>query len=640
MPIDPTDDLQTIGKCRVLSELGGGGMGVVYRCRHLDLDLDVAVKLLHPAMAEREDMVSRFLREARLAVRVNHSGVVRVLDCGEDQGRYYLVMEFVNGDTLQDRIDSLGTIPAQQALEITEAVARALGAAQAQVGIIHRDIKPDNIMLTPDGQVKVTDLGLAKVAVDQRSVGTNGLTMPGTIMGTPCYMAPEQCTEARSVDHRADIFSLGATLYHMLSGNRPFYSPGATVLAVMRRVLDFDPDPLAQSVPVEVRGLVSKMMAKGADERHQTYEELVAAIESVARTLQAPGAPAEQGGPEVTAHGRRLPVYLLLDCSESMAGSAIEAVSQGVEALVGELQGNPMAVETAWISVITFSKEAKQVVPLTDLIEFSKPELKVRTGTALGAALLLLGRCIEKDVVKTTPEIKGDYKPFVFLLTDGQPTDDWRSVAADFRERVARKAANVYAIGCGPDADAEVLGGIADIVLLLKDLRPDSIRKLFFWLTASVQTASESVGMSVDSPSLDLGSLPKGTVEVAPAGGVASDGRPYQLFLHARCGKKGKPYLMRFARRPRGDRYVAITSHPLEELEDGDEKALPPVNTGMLDGCPPCPYCGNQGAAVCGCGALLCSSGSPDEVFRCPRCRQQGRLSKGGGTFDVRQVQG
>src|SRR5438128_2489201 len=119
---------------------------------------------------------------------------------------------------------------------------------------------------------------------------------------------------------------------------------------------------------------------------------------------------------------RRLPVYLMLDCSESMAGPAIDAVQKGVEALVNQLRGDPLALETAYLSVITFAREAKQVVPLTELIQFNAPALSVRTGTSLGAALKLLVNCLKKDIVRTTATSKGDYKPLVFLLTDGQPT--------------------------------------------------------------------------------------------------------------------------------------------------------------------------------------------------------------------------
>src|ERR1044072_8042327 len=125
---------------------------------------------------------------------------------------------------------------------------------------------------------------------------------------------------------------------------------------------------------------------------------------------------------------RRLPVYLLLDCSESMAGPAIEAVVRGVETLVRELRSNPQAVETAHLSVITFSREARQDVPLTELMSFQPPKLRVRPGTALGSALWLLKERLEREVVKNTADIKGDYKPLVFLLTDGQPTDDERFV--------------------------------------------------------------------------------------------------------------------------------------------------------------------------------------------------------------------
>src|SRR5262249_18300040 len=130
---------------------------------------------------------------------------------------------------------------------------------------------------------------------------------------------------------------------------------------------------------------------------------------------------------------RRLPVYLLLDCSESMAGPAIEAVETGVQTLVSELRNNPLALETAYLSVITFARAARQVVPLTELTQFQPPKRAVRTGTSLGAALRLLLLCLKRDVVRTTPTTKGDYKPMVFLLTDGQPTDDYEEAAKAVR---------------------------------------------------------------------------------------------------------------------------------------------------------------------------------------------------------------
>ncbi len=268
---------QVIGKCRIVSKLGEGGMGVVYKGHHIDLDLDVAVKVLAPHLSGREDMASRFIREARLAARIDHTGVVRVLDCGQQDDQYYMVMEFVDGKSLQNLLDERGTLPLPAALEVVRAVADALGAAQKQVGIIHRDIKPDNIMLTREGKVKVADLGLAKVVADQQAATIEGATAAGVAMGTPHYMSPEQCMDARSVDHRADIYSLGATLYYAIAGTLPF--AGETLFVLMRNVVEAEPQPLPEASPVPVRTLVHRMMAKKAEERFQTYDELIKAID-------------------------------------------------------------------------------------------------------------------------------------------------------------------------------------------------------------------------------------------------------------------------------------------------------------------------------------------------------------------------
>src|ERR1044072_5008448 len=185
----------------------------------------------------------------------------------------------------------------------------------------------------------------------------------------------------------------------------------------------------------------------------------------------------------------RLPVYLLLDCSESMAGPAIGAVARGAATLVKELRSNPQAVETAYLSVITFSREARQDVPLTELMSFQIPKLRVRPGTALGAALRLLKDRLGREVIKNAEGIKGDFKPLIFLLTDGQPTDDW-GAAADAVKQGGTKFATIVG---GPDVDLQSLYRITNSVLLMPDLTPESIRKFFVWLSSSVQAASVRV---------------------------------------------------------------------------------------------------------------------------------------------------
>jgi uncharacterized protein YegL len=332
---------------------------------------------------------------------------------------------------------------------------------------------------------------------------------------------------------------------------------------------------------------------------------------------------------------RRLPVYLVLDCSESMAGPAIEAVERGVQTLVSELRSNPLALETAYLSVITFAREARQVVPLTELIQFQPPHLAVRTGTSLGAALKLLLECLRRDVVRTTPTTKGDYKPLVFLLTDGQPTDNYEPAVAAIRAANNPKIANIYAIGCGPDVDTDVLREVTDIVLQMPDMNPEAFKKFFVWLSASVQTASTRLG---EGGPVEMPPLPN-NLEMAPEHSGYSEEAPRQVFLHARCQKNKKPYLMRFARRPYDGRYEAIAAHPLEVLEKGDGDLLPPINSSLLDGCPSCPYCENPAAAVCPCGALFCVGPQQRGPVTCPGCNSQ--LTAGGpGDFDIKRSMG
>jgi uncharacterized protein YegL len=339
---------------------------------------------------------------------------------------------------------------------------------------------------------------------------------------------------------------------------------------------------------------------------------------------------------------RRLPIYLLLDCSESMAGDAITEVNHGVQAMLDALRSDPQALESACLSVITFAGRARQVMPLTEILAFQAPRLSVRTGTAMGAALKLVKQCIQREVVKTTPTTKGDYKPLVILFTDGEPTDEWESIADDLKRQRNPSIANIYAIACGPDADTDVLRRVTDIVLRMKDMSPQAWRKVFVWLTASVQTTSQALEMGREGQPVNLPPLPADVLEVAPVSTGFKDPRPRQLFLHAWCSRNRKPYLMRFARRPDGDRYAALCAHPLESLEEegGGGASLPPINTAMLDGCPACPYCENPAAVMCACGALTCCSGAPEGNFTCPKCHQSGSLGPGGHGFDVTRSQG
>lgn len=189
---------------------------------------------------------------------------------------------------------------------------------------------------------------------------------------------------------------------------------------------------------------------------------------------------------------RRLPVYLLLDCSGSMSGEPIEAVRQGVKMLLSELKGDPQALETAYLSVITFDSKARQVVPLTELIQFHEPQLNAGGSTALGGALTLLMDCIKKEVRKSTETQKGDWRPLVFIMTDGQPTD-MNEFDRAANELKSVKTANIIACAAGADADTTCLKQITECVLMMNTVTPGDMAKFFAWVSSSIKMSSKSL---------------------------------------------------------------------------------------------------------------------------------------------------
>jgi len=216
---------------------------------------------------------------------------------------------------------------------------------------------------------------------------------------------------------------------------------------------------------------------------------------------------------EVSAGMRRLPVYLVLDCSGSMSGEPIEAVRQGMRLLVNDLKGDPQALENAWMSVITFESGAKQVVPLTEVGSFSEPSLNAGGSTALGEALRLLGKCVDKEVRKTTATQKGDWKPLVFVMTDGQPTDSWEKAADELKKR---KIGNIIGCAAGPGADDAVLKRLTECVVRLSDTSPGTLQAFFKWVSASVSTTSASVSAKGDA-AVNLPALPADSgIQIVP----------------------------------------------------------------------------------------------------------------------------
>lgn len=264
-----------IGRYQVFEKIGQGGMGAVYLGRHLQLDIPIAIKLLHPHLLSRRDAASRFLNEARLAARLNEPAIVRVFDCGAEGLTNFIVMELVEGQTVKECIASNGRLPIPEALRIVGELSKCLGNALEQVGLIHRDIKPSNVLITRRGRIKLADLGLSKaiaLAVDDDERDTNS----GDLLGTPHYMSPEHVQAPKRIDHRSDIYSLGATLYEMLCGSCPFESE--SLFGLMQQIKEADTPRLPAEVPQAVADLVDQMMQKNPDDRFQSYGELSDAV--------------------------------------------------------------------------------------------------------------------------------------------------------------------------------------------------------------------------------------------------------------------------------------------------------------------------------------------------------------------------
>ena len=273
---DPSLAGRTIGGCRLLCLLGVGGMGAVWKAHHLALDIPVAVKLMLPLQTLGPDAGERMLREARAAAKLRHPNIVGVFNVGEEDGVRFLVMELVEGQSLQKMLDERGCLPVDEALAVADQLLAALELTFAN-HIVHRDIKPDNILLDGQGVAKLADLGLAK------QVGSDlPLTQTGMVMGSPYYIAPEQASDSKNAGPLVDIYSSGCVLFHMLAGTPPF--GGATQLeVVLNHIRAPIPDlsKLAPSVAADLGSIVAKMMEKDPAGRYQSPSEVRQALAAV-----------------------------------------------------------------------------------------------------------------------------------------------------------------------------------------------------------------------------------------------------------------------------------------------------------------------------------------------------------------------
>ncbi len=258
-----------LGGFLLKDKLGVGGMGEVWLAYHAAMDRHVALKILSPKFTSNKEFLDRFIKEAKHSGKLNHPNIVTAYHAGSENGFYYLAISYVDGKCLKDRIDSGEMIPEREALLIAKSIIDGLGYAWDEFKIVHRDIKPANIIIDKKGVTKILDLGISK-SLDEDS----SLTMTGTFVGTPYYMSPEQALGDKNIDFRADIYSLGATLYHMLTGTLPF--DASTVMAIVSRHLRDPLPPASERNPAlskQCCALLEVMMAKKREERQQSWLE-------------------------------------------------------------------------------------------------------------------------------------------------------------------------------------------------------------------------------------------------------------------------------------------------------------------------------------------------------------------------------
>ncbi len=323
------DDLRgrRLGHFELCEPIGVGGMAAVLRARDLSLGRSVALKILPPEAARNPDQVARFQSEARAAAKLDHENVARVFYCGEDQGLYFIAFEFVEGINLRDLLERRGPLPPAEAVHYMLQVATGLAHAAAR-GVVHRDVKPSNIIITPAGRAKLVDMGLAR----HLDGPADGVTQSGVTLGTFDYISPEQALEPRSADARSDIYSLGCTFYHALTGQPPVpEGTAAKKLHHHQHVAPPDPRQLSPAIPDDVAAVLGRMMAKDPHQRYQRPEDLVHDLLALARRLEPaanlPGA--EEGGvlwvdARLPAPAPRLPG--LLAAAAVLAVAALVAV--------------------------------------------------------------------------------------------------------------------------------------------------------------------------------------------------------------------------------------------------------------------------------------------------------------------------
>jgi len=350
---------------------------------------------------------------------------------------------------------------------------------------------------------------------------------------------------------------------------------------------------------------------------------------------------------------RRLPIYFLIDVSESMVGEQIHQMEEGMAMIIKAIKQDPYAIETVWISIIVFAGQAKTLVPLQEVVSFYPPKFPIGSGTSLSKGLGHLMYELQTNIVKTTFEQKGDWKPIVFLFTDGVPTDDTNAAVREWKQNWQRTS-NMVAVSFGDETNTRLLSELTENVLLFKNSSPEDYIKFFKWVTDSIKTSSISV--ENNRSGFEMATLDNDTISRID---LTKHSTPKQFIddnfvvLSAKCQLSKRPYLIKYRKvlnpsaiegldyTTRIYRLVGgfqVDNTMYAELSD-DNGIQTKVNSEELQGAPACPCCGNQfGLALCQCEKIHCIG--DEEVSTCPWCGNQGTYASGQSGFDINRTQG
>ncbi len=367
--------ISQLGRYEVLDELGQGAMGVVYKAKDPLIDRVVAIKTINLGLAldEKEEYEGRFYQEAKAAGRLSHPNIVTIYDVGKSGDVAYIAMEFLQGRELRDVMNDYGLLPVDQVLDIAHQVAQGLAYAHEH-DIVHRDVKPSNIMVVRDGHVKITDFGIARMASSAVH------TQTGMVLGSPKYMSPEQVM-GKTIDQRSDIFSLGVMLYEMLTGQAPF--TGENVNAIMYQTLNSAPVPpnmLNHSVPEMLNFIVAKALAKKLEDRYQHAKDFAVDLRACRDTLPRSGPQVDISKPPAGGE-RKLPDAVAITGRRNVAEEdelkpvTTVGVSQAFDSTAATMR---LAALTATSDdVDELSRTLKIERPSADAIKQSAPPAKV-----------------------------------------------------------------------------------------------------------------------------------------------------------------------------------------------------------------------------------------------------------------------